>query len=51
MPLQLTVVNVALLVTSAAHARAPAQSTPHELPVHEMGWVHESGFMQPTSHA
>ena len=50
-PVQLIVVKVALLVTSALHARAPAQSTAHEPPLHEIGCVQESGFMHSTSHA
>ena len=33
-PVQLTFVSAALLVTSPLHARAPAQSTAHVLPVH-----------------
>ena len=50
MPLQPTVVVFALLETSAAHARAPAQSTAHVLPLHEIGIAHESGFSHLISH-
>jgi hypothetical protein len=50
-PPQLMVVNVAPLVTSAAHARGPAQSIAHAFPAHEMGCLHVSISVQWTSHS
>jgi hypothetical protein len=49
-PVQLTVVIVALLETSAAQARGPAQSTAHVSPLHEIDCVQESGFSHSISH-
>ncbi|MDB4935093.1 MAG: hypothetical protein JWP87_2065 [Labilithrix sp.] len=49
-PVQTTVVKVALLVTSALHARGPEHSTVHVSPVHATGCVHESAPGQRSSH-
>ena len=49
-PVQLIVVAAALLETSPAHARAPAQRTAHVFPLHEIVCVQESGLSQWMSH-
>ena len=49
-PEHVTVVVVAALDTSAAQTRAPAQSTAHAVPLHEIGCVQESGFSHLMSH-
>lgn len=49
-PVQATVVVGAWLSTVRAHARAPAQSTPHALPTQRIACVHESAFSHLMSH-
>ena len=46
MPAQVMVVKSASLATSAAHERAPTQSTMHVSPLHAMGCLHVSGVLQ-----